>query len=210
MKMQGARGREGIKRHRRRSERFPRNERQLFHERIERPFQKSGDRPKPTNRANPREGDGWKATDEEARTKDQAPRLKQGTVQASRTGHPRTSTATTEPVEGSEAPRNHSSEAGATQERAPAQRLPLNTRMTASTSQRRHGATARVRPTHGTRHRQHRKPGPAPPCPGIRSQKENGDRRSHYVITWDKQERHAPSEDAAPQAGQENQTAPTG
>ena len=29
----------------------------------------------------------------------------------------------------------------------------LNTRMTASTSQRRHGATARVRPTHGTRHR---------------------------------------------------------
>ena len=29
----------------------------------------------------------------------------------------------------------------------------LNTRMTASTSQRRHGATARVRPNHGTRHR---------------------------------------------------------
>ena len=115
MKMQGARGREGIKRHRRRSERFPRNERQLSHERIE-TISKSGDRPKPTNRANPREGDGWKATDEEARTKDQAPRLKQGTVQACRTGQPRTSTATTEPVEGSEAPRNHSSEAGATQE----------------------------------------------------------------------------------------------
>ena len=48
----------------------------------------------------------------------------------------------------------------------------LNTRMTASTSQRRHGATARVRPTHGTRHRRHREPGPAPSCPGIRSQKE--------------------------------------
>ena len=31
--------------------------------------------------------------------------------------------------------------------------LLLNTRMTASTSQRRYGATARVRPTHGTRHR---------------------------------------------------------
>ena len=38
--------------------------------------------------------------------------------------------------------------------RASASATPLlNTRMTASTSQRRHGATARVRPTHGTRHR---------------------------------------------------------
>ena len=36
--------------------------------------------------------------------------------------------------------------------RASASATPLpNTRMTASTSQRRHGATARVRPTHGTR-----------------------------------------------------------
>ena len=38
--------------------------------------------------------------------------------------------------------------------RASASATPLlNTRMKASTSQRRHGATARVRPTHGTRHR---------------------------------------------------------
>ena len=38
--------------------------------------------------------------------------------------------------------------------RASASATPLlNTRMTASTSQRRHGATARVRPNHGTRHR---------------------------------------------------------
>ena len=38
--------------------------------------------------------------------------------------------------------------------RASASATPLlNTRMTASTSQRRHGVTARVRPTHGTRHR---------------------------------------------------------
>ena len=38
--------------------------------------------------------------------------------------------------------------------RASASATPLlNTRMTASTSQRRHGATARVRLTHGTRHR---------------------------------------------------------
>ena len=97
------------------------------------------------------------------------------------------------------------------QARASASARPLhNTRMTASTSQRRHGATARVRPTHGTRHRRQREPGTAPSCPGIRSQKENGDRRPHNVITWDKQERHAPSNDAAPQAGQENLTAPTG
>ena len=123
MKMQGARGREGIKRNRRRSERFPRNERQLFHERTGRPFPKKWrPNPKTTSRADPREGDGWKATDEAAWAKAQAPRLKQGTVQASRTGQPRTSTATTNPVEGSEVPRNHSSEAGATQERAQAQR----------------------------------------------------------------------------------------
>ena len=123
MKMQGARGREVIKRNRRRSERFPRNERQLFRERTGRPFPKEVEtEPKTTRRADPREGDGWKATDEAARAKAQGPRLKQGTVQASRTGQPRTSIATTNPVEGSEAPRNHSSEAGATQERAQAQR----------------------------------------------------------------------------------------
>ena len=58
----------------------------------------------------------------------------------------------------------------------------LNTRMTASTSQRRHGVTARVRPTHGTRHRRHREPGPAPSCPGIRSQKEK--RRSTIPLRY--------------------------
>ena len=54
--------------------------------------------------------------------KAQVPRLKQGTAQASRTGQAQTCIATTNPVEGSEAPRNHSPEAGATQERAQAQR----------------------------------------------------------------------------------------
>ena len=79
--------------------------------------------PKKNNRrTDPREGDGRKATDEAARPKAQAPRLKQGTAQASRTGKDQTCTATTNPVEGSEAPRNHSPEAGATQERAQAQR----------------------------------------------------------------------------------------
>ena len=78
--------------------------------------------PKTTSRTDPREGDGWKATDEAARPKAQAPRLKQGTAQASRTGQAQTCTATTNPVKGSEAPRNHSPEEGATQERAQAQR----------------------------------------------------------------------------------------
>ena len=45
-----------------------------------------------------------------------------GNRQASRTGQDQTCTATTNPVEGSEAPRNHSPEARATQERAQAQR----------------------------------------------------------------------------------------
>ena len=106
-KMQGARGREGIKRNRIRNERFP----------------GSGDRTLKTHRrTDPREGDGRKATDEAAWPKAQAPRLKQGTAQASRTGQAQTCTATTNPVEGSEAPRNHSPEAGTTQERAQAQR----------------------------------------------------------------------------------------
>ena len=99
-----------------------------------------------------KETDGRRPTRQPGR-RPRPPRLKQGTAQASRTGQAQTCTATTNPVEGSEAPRNHSPEAGATQERAQAPRHSLNTRMTASTSQRRHGATARVRPTHGTRHR---------------------------------------------------------
>ena len=108
-KMQGAQGREGIKRNRTRNERFL----------------GSGDGTQKTNRrTDPREGDGRKATDEAAGPKDQAPRLKQGTDKASRTGQYQTCIATTNPVEGSEAPRNHSPEAGATQERAQAQRNP--------------------------------------------------------------------------------------
>ena len=38
--------------------------------------------------------------------------------------------------------------------------------------QRRHGAIARVRPAQGTQNRPFRDQEPAPPCPGIRSQKE--------------------------------------
>ena len=77
IKMLGARGREGIKRYRRRNERFLRNEILYFQEIIQTTFQKVETYTKPPYRANPWEGDGWQATDEEARSKDQAPRLKQ-------------------------------------------------------------------------------------------------------------------------------------
>ena len=137
-KMQGARGREGIKRNRIRNERFP----------------GSGDRTQKTNRrTDPREGDGQKATDEAAGPKAQAPRLKQGTAQASRTGQAQTCTATTKPGRRKRGPKEPQPRSRS-HARASASATPLlNTRMTASTSQRRHGATARVRQTHGTRHR---------------------------------------------------------
>ena len=88
--------------------------------------------------------------------------------------------------------------------RASASAMPLlNTRMTASTSQRRHGATAGVRPTHRTRHRRHRETGPRTLVP--RHPEPEGERRSTIPLRYnlDKQERHAPSNNAAPQAGQE-------
>ena len=76
MKMLGARGREGIKRYRRRNERSLRNEILYFQEIIQ-IFQKvetyTNRRTEPTHG---RETE-WQATDEEARSKDQAPRLKQ-------------------------------------------------------------------------------------------------------------------------------------
>ena len=72
MKMLGARGREGIKRYRRRNERFLRNEIQYFQEIIQTTFKNVE-----TYWANPWEGDGWQATDEEARPKDQSPSRKQ-------------------------------------------------------------------------------------------------------------------------------------
>ena len=137
-KMQGARGREGIKSNRIRNERFP----------------GSGDRTQKTNRrTDPREGDGRKATDEAAWPKAQAPRLKQGTAPGEQDRaspdlhrHHKPGRRKRGPKEPQSRSRSHA--------RASASATPLlNTRMTASTSQRRHGATARVRPTHGTRHR---------------------------------------------------------
>ena len=77
MKMLGARGREGIKRYSRKNERFRRNEIQYFQEIRQTTFQKVETYTKSPTRANPWEGDGWQATDEEARPKDQAPSRKQ-------------------------------------------------------------------------------------------------------------------------------------
>ena len=63
MKMLGARGREGIKRYRRRNERFPRNEILYFHAIIQTPFQKvETDTNPPTEPTHGRETDGRRQT----------------------------------------------------------------------------------------------------------------------------------------------------
>ena len=145
-KMQGAQGREGIKRNRIRNERFP----------------GSGDRTQKTNRrTDPREGDGRKETDGRRRTEgDRRGSLAQGPGTKTEAGngpgeqdraspdlhrHHKPGRRKRGPKEPQSRSRSHA--------RASASVTPLpNTRMTASTSQRRHGATARARPTHGTRH----------------------------------------------------------
>ena len=137
-KMQGARGREGIKRNRTRNERFL----------------GSGDGTQKTNRrTDPREGDGRKATDVAAGPKDQAPRPEAGNRPGEQDRarpdlhrHHKPGRRKRGPKEPQSRSRSHARAS------ASATLLP-NTRMTASTSQRRYGATARVRPTHGTRHR---------------------------------------------------------
>ena len=147
MKMQGARGREGIKRNRRRSERFPGNVRQPFRERTGRPFPKKW-RPNPKPPVEPTQG---KETDGRRQTRQPGPRTR--TEARNRPGeqdrarpdlhrHHKPGRRKRGPKEPQSRSRSHA--------RASATPL-LNTRMTASTSQRRHGATARVRPTHGTR-----------------------------------------------------------
>ena len=137
-KMQGALGREGIKRNRTRNERFL----------------GSGDGTQKTNRrTDPREGNGRKATDEAAGPKDQGPRPKQGNrlgeqdrARPDLHRHHKPGRRKRGPKEPQSRSRSHArASASAT--------LTLNTRMTASTSQRRYGAPARVQPTHGTRHR---------------------------------------------------------
>ena len=107
---------------------------------------------KPNRRTDPREGDGRKATDEAAWPK--APGTKteagNGPGEQDRASpdlhrHHKPGRRKRGPKEPQSRSRSHA--------RASASATPLpNTRMTASTSQRRHGATARVRPTHGTRH----------------------------------------------------------
>ena len=107
----------------------------------------------PSNRPKGRRRTEGDRRGEAAGPKAQAPRLKQGTAQASRTGQAQTCTATTKPGRRKRGPKEPQSRSRS-HARASASATPLlNTRMTASTSQRRHGATARVRPTHGTRHR---------------------------------------------------------
>ena len=137
-KMQGARGREGIKRNRIRNERFP----------------GSGDRTQknqPLNRPKGRrrtEGDRRGSRAQGPGTKTEAGNRpgKQDRARPDLHRHHKPGRRKRGPKEPQSRSRSHA--------RASASATPLlNTRMTASTSQRRHGATARVRPTHGTRHR---------------------------------------------------------
>ena len=93
MKMLGARGREGIKRYRRRNERFRRNEIQNFQEIIQ-TFQKSGDIHEPPTK--PTHG---RETDGRQQTRKQGPRTRHqvGSSDMSRRagpGQPRSRTAT--------------------------------------------------------------------------------------------------------------------
>ena len=137
-KMQGARGREGIKRNRIRNERFP----------------GSGDRTQKTNRrTDPREGErteggrrGSLAQGPGTKTEAGNRPGEQDRASPDLHRHHKPGRRKRGPKEPQSRSRSHA--------RASASATPLlNTRMTASTSQRRHGATARVRPTHGTRHR---------------------------------------------------------
>ena len=107
-KMQGARGREGIKRNRIRNERFP----------------GSGDRTQKKPTVEPTQG---KETDGRRQTRQPGPRPRhqdrsREPPRRAGPGKTRPAPPPQNPVEGSEAPRNHSPEAGATQERAQAQR----------------------------------------------------------------------------------------
>ena len=137
-KMQGAQGREGIKRNRIRNERFP----------------GSGDRTQknqPSNRPKGRrrtEGDRRGSLAQGPGTKTEAGNGpgEQDRASPDLHRHHKPGRRKRGPKEPQSRSRSHA--------RASASATPLlNTRMTASTSQRRHGATARVRPTHGTRHR---------------------------------------------------------
>ena len=137
-KMQGALGREGIKRNRTRNERFL----------------GSGDgtqKNQPSNRPKGRkrtEGDRRGSRAQGPGTKTEAGnRLgEQDRARPDLHRHHKPGRRKRGPKEPQSRSRSHArASASAT--------LTLNTRMTASTSQRRYGATARVQPTHGTRHR---------------------------------------------------------
>ena len=137
-KMQGARGRERIKRNRIWNERFPGSG-----ERTQK--NQPSNRPKGRRRT---EGDRRGSRAQGPGTKTEAGNRpgEQDRASPDLHRHHKPGRRKRGPKEPQSRSRSHA--------RASASATPLlNTRMTASTSQRRHGATARVRPTHGTRHR---------------------------------------------------------
>ena len=172
MKMLGARGREGIKRYHRRNERFRRLEINISRKQYRQHFKKwrHTQTPQPSQPM----GGRWMVGDRRG-SQAQGPGTKPEAVicpgEQDRV-NPGPAPPSTGPVEGCEEPRDKSPEAEASQGRALAPHPPPTTRLTASSSQRRHGATARVHQAQGTQNRPFHDREPAPPCPGIRSQKE--------------------------------------
>ena len=67
-----------------------------------------------------------------------------------------------------------------------------------------------MRPAQGTQNRLFRDQDPAPPCPGIRSQKETEIDDPIYTLQPVANRNGTTANDASPQADQENLTAPTG
>ena len=172
MKMLGARGREGIKRYRRRNERFLRNEIQYFQEIIQTTFQKVETY---TNR--PTEPTDRRETECRRQTKRPGPRTRHqvGSSDTSRRagpGQPRSCTATHRPGRRARGTKGPKSRSRSLARMSASATLTPNYQVTASSSQRRHGATARVHLDQGTQNRPFRDREPAPPCPGIRSQRE--------------------------------------
>ena len=82
--------------------------------------------------------------------------------------------------------------------------------MTARSSQRRHGATARVRPAQGTQNRPFRDQEQAPPCPGIRSQKETEIDDPTYTLQPVANRNGMHRQRCVAPSGPGNLTAPTG
>ena len=207
--MLGARGREGIKHYRRRNERFLRNEIQYF-QKIIQTFQNVETDMNPQlgqpmgRRRMAGDGRGSKAQGPVSKSEAVICPGEQDRV------NPGPAPPPTEPVEGREEPRDNSPEAVASQGWARAPYPHPSTRMTASSSQRRDGATARVHRAQGTQNRPFRDREPAPLWTWHPEPEGDWDRRSLLHATTCGNMNGSHRWRCAAQADQEHLTARTG